>query len=181
MAVTSSWTTLVNRHADGGNGKASGRLGGGIVNERYSDFSLVDEKGSATMNAAATMPLSPQTKDRALLLLTAIGVAAFVMLAIFVLVAQRKLDHLSWKWARFTVVTIAFVVYCLKTHWRVRKSPQFWALLLGILVLHFLGIGYFFYSGEGLPLALFGPTLALEWALLALIVYHILGVLPKTR
>jgi hypothetical protein len=136
------------------------------------------------MNSVTTMDLSPQTKDRVLLLLIAIGVAAIamvVMLAVIVLVPQRYLDHLSWKWARFTVVTIAFVVYCLKTYWRARKSPHFWALLLGILVIHFLGVGYFFYSGEGLPLAFFGPTVALEWALLALILYHTLGIAPKTR
>ena len=136
------------------------------------------------MNAATTMSLSPQTKDRALLLITAIGVAAvaFVaMLATFVLVPHRYLDRLSGKWGRFTVVTIFFVVYCLKTYWRARKSPQFWALLLGILGIHFLGVGYFFYSGEGLPLAFFGPTVALEWALLALIIYHTLGIAPKTR
>jgi hypothetical protein len=136
------------------------------------------------MNAVTTMPLSPQTKDRVLLLLTAIGVAAVAMVVMFagiVLVPKRYVDHLFWKWARFTVVTISFVVYCLKTYWRARKSPQFWALLLGILVIHFLGVGYFFYSGEGLPLAFFGPTVALEWALLALIIYHTLGIAPKTR
>jgi hypothetical protein len=104
-----------------------------------------------------------------------------VMFAGIVFVPKRYVDDLSWKWARFTVVTIAFVVYCLKTYWRARKSPQFWALLLGILVIHFLGVGYFFYSGEGLPLAFFGPTVALEWALLALIIYHTLGIAPKTR
>jgi hypothetical protein len=129
------------------------------------------------------MPLSTKTKDRTLLLLTAIGVAAVAMVSMFaiiVLVPHRYLDHLSWKWVRFAVVTLAFVVYCLRTYWRARKSPKFWAFLLGILVLHLLGVGYFFYTGEGLPLAIFGPTVALEWALLALIVYHSLGIAPET-
>ena len=71
-----------------------------------------------------------------------------------------------------------FVVYCLKTHWRARKHLRFWPILLGILIMHFLGIGYFYYAGLGLPLILFGPTVAVEWALFAIIIYHVLGIGP---
>ena len=130
------------------------------------------------------MPLSPKAKDRARLLLAAMGVAIValaIMLVVFVYVPKQYLDHFSEKWTRFTVVTIAFAVYCLKTYWRARKSLHFWAILLCIFVIHFLGVGYLFYAGAGLPLALFGPTVALEWALLAVIVYHLLGIAPATR
>ncbi len=86
--------------------------------------------------------------------------------------------EINWKWVRFTVVTIAFAVYCLKTYWVARKRLRFWAILLGIFVLHFLGVGCFYYAGSGLPLLVFGPTVALEWALLALAVYRFLGIGP---
>jgi hypothetical protein len=130
------------------------------------------------------MPLTAQTRDRLRLLLAAIGLAIVllvIMWASFVLIPERYLDSvfLGTKWARFTVVTIVFVAYCLKTYWRARKHRLFWVLLFGVLVLHFCGVGFFFFRGHGLPLLAFGPTVALEWALLALAVYHFLGIGPR--
>ena len=130
------------------------------------------------------MPLSPHAKDRVRLLLVAVG-AVIIMLPIIwasgVLIPREYRDHINSKWARFTVVTILFVAYCLKTYWRARKHLRFWAILFGIFVLHFVGVGYLFYADAGLPLMLFGPTVALEWALLALAVYHVLGIGPPAR
>jgi hypothetical protein len=123
--------------------------------------------------------LSPHTKDRVRLLLVAVGVAIVAIPAIVAaIVLIPGQDRINWKWGRFTVVTIFFVVYCLKTYWLARKLLRFWAILFGILVIHFLGVGYFYYAGPGLPLIVFGPTVALEWALLALAVYHVLGIGP---
>jgi uncharacterized membrane protein YozB (DUF420 family) len=40
--------------------------------------------------------------------------------------------HINWRWARFTVVTIFLVAYCLKTYGRVRKHFGFWGIRLAI-------------------------------------------------
>jgi hypothetical protein len=130
------------------------------------------------------MPLSPQVRDRLRLLLVALGLAVAALIIIWaslVLVPGQYRDQINWKWTRFGVVTIFFVLYCLKTYWRARRHAMFWILLLGILALHFLGVGYLFYRSAGLPLLIFGPTVALEWALLALAVYHFLGIGPPVR
>jgi len=124
------------------------------------------------------MPLTAQSKDRLRLALTAGGVA---LVAIPALVASvvliPGLSHVNWKWMRFAVVTTFFVVYCLKSYWRARRDPR-WTILVGVLAIHFTGVGYFFWAGTGLPLMVFGPTVALEFALLAVTVYHFLGVGP---
>ena len=125
------------------------------------------------------MPLTAQSKDRLRFVLTATGVA---LVAIPALVASvvliPGLSHVNWKWMRFAVVTTFFVVYCLKSYWRARRDPRFWTILVGVLAIHFTGVGYFFWAGTGLPLMVFGPTVALEFALLAVTVYHFLGVGP---
>jgi hypothetical protein len=111
--------------------------------------------------------------------LTATGVALIAIPAIVAsVVLIPGLSHLNWKWARFSVVTIFFVVYCLKSYWRARGDPRFWTILLGVLAIHFMGVGYFFWAGTGLPLMLFAPTVALEFVMLALTVHHFLGVGP---
>lgn len=130
------------------------------------------------------MPLSPRAKDRLRLLLVALGVASVALAIIWaslVLVPGQYREQINWKWARFSVVSVFFVLYCLKTYWRARQHGLFWILLLGILAVHFLGIGYLFYRSAGLPLVIFGPTVALEWVLLALAVYHFLGIGPPVR
>jgi hypothetical protein len=130
------------------------------------------------------MPLSPKANDRVRLLVIATGVAMVTILFILATAAltpelyRRQID---WKWVRFGVVTILFVGYCFKTYWGARKRLGFWVILLGILVFHFLGVGYFYYDGAGLPLLTFGPVVALEWALLAVAVYYFLGIGPQER
>jgi hypothetical protein len=126
--------------------------------------------------------IEPQVKDRLRLVLVAMGVA---MIAIPVIVATvwlvPGLNHVNWKWGRFTVVTAFFVVYCLKTYWRDRKHLEFWGILFVIFVIHFVGVGFFFYAGPGLPLFTFGPVVGLEWGLLAVAVYHFLGIGPPAH
>jgi len=105
------------------------------------------------------------------------------VVAIPVIVAAAWLfprqSHVNWKWARFIVVTIFLVVFSVKTYWRARAHPGFWGLLLGILVVHFVCVGYFFYTGPGLPLLVFGPTVGLEFGLMALAIYRFLGIGPS--
>jgi len=130
------------------------------------------------------MSLSPEAKDRVRLLLVATGVATVIVLfsvVTAVLAPQVYRHQIDWKWVRFTVVTIMFIGYCLKTFWRARKRLGFWVILLGIFVIHFLGVGYFYYAGAGLPLVVFGATVALEWAMLALAVYRFLGIRPSVH
>ena len=130
------------------------------------------------------MPL--KAHDRLRLILAAVGLAIallVVMWASFVFVPKKYLDLIfsNPKWGRFTVVSVLFIIYCLKTYWRARKHLLFWAVFIGVLAVHFLGVGYFFYKGAGLPLLTFGPTVALEWALLALAVYYVLGIGPSIQ
>jgi len=127
------------------------------------------------------MSLSLATKDRIRLVLIATAVAAVLLTLIWfsvTLTPERYRGRIDWKWGRFIVVTIFFVGYCLRTYWKARKHLGFWCILLGVLVLHLLGVGYFYYAGAGLPLLVFGPVVALEWALLAVAVHHFLGIGP---
>jgi len=129
--------------------------------------------------------LKAETRDRINLLATA---TVIVVLAVIVLTAVVKFEP-QWvnhdlepyaKWIRFSTVTIAFVVVCLKTYWKARRHIVFWLILCGVLLLHFFGVGYFYYAGDGLPLTLFGPAVALEWALMAVVIYHVLGIGPDS-
>jgi hypothetical protein len=128
--------------------------------------------------------LNAEAKDQIRLLLTAAGVAglAIVLVVGTMMFAPTVYEHeIDWKWVRFGVVTVAFAAYCLKTHWRARGHIGFWAILLGVFSLHFLGVGYFYWAGMGLPLLIFGPVVALEWALLAIAVHHFLGIAPNQQ
>lgn len=130
------------------------------------------------------MPLNAKGKDQLRLLLVATGLATLIivlMISTMALKPELYRHEINWKWIRFGVVTIAFAAYCLKTYWKARKHLTFWAILLGIFVVHFLGVGYFYYAGIGLPLLVFGPVVALEWALLAITVQHFLGIGPSIR
>ena len=130
------------------------------------------------------MPLNPETKDQLRLLLTATGLATLVIILLvgtMVLKPELYRHEINWKWIRFAVVTVAFAAYCLKTYWKARNHIGFWVILLAVLLLHFLGVGYFYYAGVGLPLLVFGPVVALEWALLAIAVHHFLGIDPSMR
>jgi hypothetical protein len=48
-------------------------------------------------------------------------------------------------------------------------------------MLHAFGVGYFYYAGDGLPFALFGPVVALEWALMAFVIYRTLRIQPDLK
>jgi hypothetical protein len=64
------------------------------------------------------MPPTSRAKDRFRLVLVATGVAIVaipVIIATIVLVPRRYLDSIFSKWGRFTLVTIFFAAYCVKT------------------------------------------------------------------
>ena len=113
------------------------------------------------------------------LILAAIVVAiAFVggiaLIAEFV-PAQHRIQT---KWVRFLFVSVVFVGYAIRAYWKLRRSLVFWSIFLGFLVIHLLGIGYFFYVGSGLPLLVFGPVCAVELMGMGFVIYWILGVGP---
>jgi len=124
------------------------------------------------------------TKDAAKLLLTAVGIVAlcFVLLVVTVKFEPQWFSHrLNWKWIRFSVVTIWFVFFCIKGYWQARRHIAFWAILGSMLMLHLFGVGYFYYAGDGLPLLLFGPVVALEWALMAFVIFRTLHIQPDLK
>jgi hypothetical protein len=128
--------------------------------------------------------VSAEAKDQIRLLVFGVGTALVALVctwAVLVLIPERSRDNVPWKWVRLAVVSTVFIVYCLKTYWQARKDWHFWLILLGVFVIHFAGMGYLFYRGEGLPLMFFGPAVALEWTLLAVILHHVLGIAPKLR
>ncbi len=126
-----------------------------------------------------------QGRDRLRLLLSALGLTIILLALMWASFAfiPKQLDLIfsNAKWLRFAVVTAFFIAYCLKTYWRARGRLGFWVILLGVFAIHFLGVGYFYFTGDGLPLMVFGPTIALEWALLALAVYQFLGIASATQ
>jgi hypothetical protein len=128
--------------------------------------------------------VSAEAKDQIRLLLYGVGTALVVLVcmwAMLVLIPKHYRDRVPWKWVRLAVVSTVFIVYCLKTYWQARKDWHFWLILLGVFGIHFAGMGYLFYRSEGLPFVFFGPAVALEWALLAVILYHVLGIAPRVR
>jgi hypothetical protein len=88
-------------------------------------------------------------------------------------------DNAMYSSYRILYPRVHFYHIRLKTYWRARKHLGFWVILLGIFVVHFVGAGYFYYAGNGLPLLVFGPTVAIEWALLALAVSWALAHPPQ--
>ncbi len=123
-------------------------------------------------------------KDQLRLWMTAVGVATLIiasLLSALVFLPELFRYEINWKWVRFTTVTVTFIGFCLKTYWRARNRLEFWVMLSGVLVLHFIGVGYFYYAGAGLPLLVFGPVVALDWALLAIGIYRFLGIGPSVH
>lgn len=128
------------------------------------------------------MPLKPYLKDQVRLFLVAVGIAVIaltILWASVVLIPQSYFEHINPKWGRFGFVTIVFLGYWLRMYWRARKDPHFWFLLAGILILHFVVVGYIFYNNAGLLLLI--VAVAAETALLALAVYRFLGIGPPVR
>lgn len=117
--------------------------------------------------------------EKTRLILAAIVVAiafvgAVVLFAGFVPAQYR----IQTKWVRFLFVSVMCVGYAIRAYWKLRRSLVFWSIFLGFLVIHLLGIGYFFYFGSGLPLLVFGPSCAVELMGMGFVIYWILGVGP---
>jgi hypothetical protein len=129
------------------------------------------------------VPISAAGKDRVRLVLAASGLAVVLIPAIIAsVILIPGQNRINWKWARFAIVTAFFVVHCVRSYWRARGHLRFWAILFAVLIIHFLGVGYFYYAGPGLlPLLVFVPIVAVEWGILAVVVYKVLGIGPPAR
>jgi hypothetical protein len=122
--------------------------------------------------------------DKTRLILAAIVVAIVFVGGIMLFAEFVPVQHrIQTKWVRFLFVSVLFVSvgfvgYAIRAYWKLRRSLIFWSVFLGFLVIHLLGIGYFFYVGSGLPLLVFGPVCAVELMGMGFVIYWILGVGP---
>jgi hypothetical protein len=126
-----------------------------------------------------------QLSDRTRLFLVAFAVAmavALIITLIVVFVPQRYTERIEPKWFRFGLVTLfAFVWVPLRLYWKLRKSPRFWLIFFAFLAIHIFGIGYLFYSYDGISTLAFMVFGAIEGCCLGLVIYLVLGVLPDVR
>jgi hypothetical protein len=113
-------------------------------------------------------------------LAVAIAIMVIMFLAI-VYVPKGYLEKLDWKWFRFSLISIAFFMYSLKTYWQLRSSPAFWCIFTSFLFLHAFGVGHFYYIGRGLNTLEVALVAGAEWGFMALIIYRWLRVPPDFR
>jgi hypothetical protein len=122
-----------------------------------------------------------QLGDRTRLIIAAFAVAIATIVGIVLIadfIPAQYTHRIQPKWVRFGLVSVGFVGYGIKAYWKLRRSLTFWSIFLTFLAIHVVGLGYFFYAGEGLPLVLFGPACAVELMCMALVTYRVLGVGP---
>src|SRR5581483_2315554 len=109
--------------------------------------------------------------------------AALALAAIFFFVAIGVPDSIAQvlfsKWGRFGVLTLVLLGFLIRVYWRARGRLAFWGLLLVFLVVHVLLLGYFYYTGVGLPFLLVGMVAGAEIAGFGLLVHCTLGIEPK--
>lgn len=131
--------------------------------------------------------VGPYVADRLRLLLTAIGVLLVLVSLAWVSavwIPKPYGEYVFGKWMRFAVVTISAIAYLIRAYWHARKHIAVWLLFVPLLLIHVVGLGYFFYTGPGLSLVTFGPTVGFECGLFMVAAYRIVGVgprLPKHR
>lgn len=118
--------------------------------------------------------------DRARLVLWSLLIVVTI-LTIAVLTPLTILDKIEWKWVRFAAVTAIFVWYSLKMFRKGRAHKEFWIIVLSSLLVHLVGVGYFFWSGSGLSFSTFAPLVGAEWGIMAVILYKRLGLIPELQ
>jgi hypothetical protein len=117
--------------------------------------------------------------DKTRLILAAIVVAIAFIGGVVLFAESVPVQHrIQTKWVRFLFVSVVFVGYAVRAYWKLRRSFAFWSIFLVFLVIHLLGVGYFFNAGSGLPLLIFGPICAVELIGMGFVIYWILGVGP---
>ena len=109
-------------------------------------------------------------------------VAVFLLLAFVVTIAlyapDQVIHRLVSKWERFILLSGVFVAFVMKAYWKVRQDLRFWTIFLSFMVVHFIGVGYFFWTGNGLPFPIFEIAIAVELGGFALVIYWVLGIGP---
>jgi hypothetical protein len=108
----------------------------------------------------------------AILLLVAIPVA------IGLYGSDRVVHGLATKWERFALLTLCLLGFLVKAYWKVRTDVRFWSIYLVFTAIHFVGLGYFFWFGNGLPFPIFELACAAEIIGMGLVIYWVLGVGP---
>ena len=110
----------------------------------------------------------------------ALAVLLLVALPIVIgLLASPGIVHwLASKWERFILLSSAVFIYVMRTYWKAKRDLRFWVIYLGFVVIHLCGIGYFFWTGGGLPFPIFELASAGEAIGMGLVLYWILGISP---
>ncbi len=113
------------------------------------------------------------------LAVTVVTVVVIVLSVVFV--PAQYADRIQGKWVRFGVMTAFFTVFSLKAYWRTRKSVRFWCIFLSFLALHLFGVGHLWTVYNGLSTLEVGLVGGGEFALMALVIYWVLGLGPDAR
>jgi hypothetical protein len=116
-------------------------------------------------------------------MIVSVTVAMFLVAAIVVAVRTvppRFAGRTLFKWIEFGIVNVLLVIYELKAYWKLRKSFTFWSIFLGMLSLYFVGLGSFFYFGNGVSMLTFVLAGCAEFACTACVIYWILDVGPSS-
>lgn len=118
--------------------------------------------------------------DRGRLILVAMTLAVLIMLAAFV-VPPRYIERFQWKWFRFSLETVLWVWILLRIYWKLRRSLVFWGIFTGFLVVHALGVGHFYYVGQGFGLLEVALVYGVETICMAVVIYWVLHTGPDLR
>jgi FtsH-binding integral membrane protein len=124
--------------------------------------------------------LKIKLNDRLRLILVATTLVALIMVVAFI-IPTRYIEKFQWKWVRFSLGTALIIWFSLKAYWKLRGSLVFWGIFATFLIGHCLGIGYFYYVGQGLSILEIGLVSGAEWGCMAVIIYRILHTAPELR
>jgi hypothetical protein len=118
--------------------------------------------------------LSDQLRFALLVLLL---VAAPIAIGLYV--PGGIVHNLTSKWARFTILTVCLLGFLTNAYWKVRTDLRFWSIYLIFATIHIVGVGYFFWSGNGLPFPIFEIICVAEIVGMGLVIYWVLGIGPS--
>lgn len=93
----------------------------------------------------------------------------------------KSADRVPWKWIRFSLAFGCLIWFSLNAYWRLRKSLPFWGIFATFLLVHGLGLGYLYSTGQGLSTLEVSLVSGLAFGCMALVIYWVLGVGPEVR
>ena len=128
-------------------------------------------------------PLKTPRNDKARLILVslvvAIVIAAAIAISVWVL-PPRYTERTQLKWVEFVAVNALLATYELRAYRKLRKSLSFWSIFLGVFLVYLIGLGYFFYAGNGVSMVTLALAGGAEFASMACVIYWILDVGPDS-